>query len=64
VPDGYKELKLWQPSSNSKPVPDINGFQELLPTIMSNPELKRKAILQILSSVVQNKQRQAPGTNV
>jgi hypothetical protein len=63
VPDGYKELKLWQPSSNSKPVPDINGFQELLPTIMSNPELKKRAILQILSSVVQNKQRQAR-TNV
>ena len=45
------------------PVPNINDFQELLPTIMSNPELKKKAILQILHSVVQNKQRQA-GTNV
>ena len=63
VPDGYKELKLWQPGSNSKPVPDVSPFQELLPTIMSDPELKKRAILQILSSVVQNKQRQA-GTNV
>lgn len=35
-----------------------------LEKIMSNPELKQRTILQILSSVVQNKQRQAPGTNV
>ena len=35
-----------------------------LEKIMADPELRRKAILQILSSVVQNKQRQAPGTNV
>jgi hypothetical protein len=35
-----------------------------LEKIMSNPELKKRTILQILSSVVQNKQRQAPGTNV
>ena len=35
-----------------------------LEKIMADPELRRRAILQILSSVVQNKQRQAPGTNV
>jgi hypothetical protein len=39
-------------------------MQALLPESMSNPELTRKAILQILHSIVQNKQRQAPGTNV
>jgi hypothetical protein len=61
VPDGYNPLKLWQPGG--KRVPYISPFQELLPTIMSEPELKKRAILQILSSVVQNKQRQA-GTNV
>ena len=60
-PDGYRKIELEQPGDT--PVPNINGFQELLPTIMSNPTLKKKAILQILSSVVQNKQRQA-GTNV
>ena len=35
-----------------------------LEKIMADPKLKQKTILQILSSVVQNKQRQAPGTNV
>lgn len=35
-----------------------------LEKIMADPKLKQKAIIQILSSVVQNKQRQAPGTNV
>jgi hypothetical protein len=35
-----------------------------LEKIMSNPELKKRTILQILSSVVQNNQRQIPGTNV
>jgi hypothetical protein len=63
VPDGHKEITKFQPG-NSKPVPNVSRFQELLPTIMSDPELKKRAILQILSSVVQNKQRQAPGTNV
>jgi hypothetical protein len=63
VPDGHKEIRLFQPGD--EPVPKPNKyFQELLPTIMSDPKLKQKAILQILSSVVQNKQRQAPGTNV
>ena len=63
VPDGHKEIRLFQPGD--QPVPNVrNPFQELLPTIMSDPELKKRAILQILSSVVQNKQRQAPGTNV
>ena len=63
VPDGHKEIRLFQPGD--KPVPWPNArFQNFLPTIMSDPELKRKAITAILSSVVQNKQRQAPGTNV
>jgi hypothetical protein len=63
VPDGHKEIRLFQPGD--EPVPQPNSYiQKLLPTIMSNPELKKKAILQILSSVVQNKQRQTPGTNV
>jgi hypothetical protein len=62
VPDGYKKMHLDLPGY--EPVPQISPFQKLLPTIMSDPKLKQKAILQILSSVVQNKQRQAPGTNV
>jgi len=62
VPDGYKKMYLDLP--DYEPVPQTSPFQELLPTIMSDPELKKRAILQILSSVVQNKQRQAPGTNV
>jgi len=54
---------MQQPADS--PVPTVRSyFQPLLPTIMSDPKLKQKAILQILSSVVQNKQRQAPGTNV
>lgn len=63
VPDGYNELQLWQPGDKPVPMPN-SRFQQFLPTIMSEPELKRRAIIQILSSVVQNKQRQAPGTNV
>ena len=64
VPDGHREIRMFQPGD--KPVPENAnpGFQRLLPTIMSEPELKRKAIIQLLSSVVQNKQRQTPGTNV
>ena len=62
-PDG--DHKIYVPRTDYEPVPQPNSsIQNLLPTIMSNPELKKKAILQILSSVVQNKQRQAPGTNV
>ena len=57
VPDGQERIDPQVPTVNS-------DFQKLLPTIMSDPKLKQKAILQILSSVVQNKQRQAPGTNV
>jgi hypothetical protein len=56
---GWEEVEV--PARN---VPDISKIQQFLPAIMSNPTLKKKAILQILSSVVQNKQRQAPGTNV
>ena len=55
---GWKEVEV-----PSRDVPAINAMQKFLPGIMSNPQLKKKAILQILSSVVQNKQRQA-GTNV
>jgi len=63
VPDGQREIRMQQPADS--PVPTVRSyFQPLLPTIMSDPKLKQKAILQILSSVVQNKQRQAPGTNV
>ena len=57
-PDGYRKIDVEQP------VPNITPIQRLLPEIMSNPELKRKAITEILSSVVQNNQRQIPGTNV
>ena len=60
-PDGYRKIDIEQ---IEQPVPNITPFQRLLPEIMSNPELKRKAITAILSSVVQNKQRQIPGTNV
>lgn len=56
---GWEDVEV--PAKN---VPDISTMQQFLPGIMSNPTLKKKAILQILSSVVQNKQRQAPGTNV
>jgi hypothetical protein len=62
VPDGYKKIYLDSPGY--EPVPHPSSIQRFLPTIMSDPKLKQKAILQILSSVVQNKQRQAPGTNV
>ena len=55
---GWEEVEV--PAKN---VPAISDIQKFLPGIMSNPQLKRLAILQILSSVVQNKQRQA-GTNV
>lgn len=59
----YNPARDVQPGD--KPVPRPNaGFQNFLPTIMSDPKLKQKAITAILSSVVQNKQRQAPGTNV
>jgi hypothetical protein len=61
-------LQHYNPANKNLPAeqkPKANKyFQELLPTIMSDPELKKKAIIAILSSVVQNKQRQAPGTNV
>ena len=64
VKSEQKELKNlpkgYIPENIFFPPPNISNIQELLPTIMSNPELKRKAILQILSSVVQNKQPQAP----
>ena len=70
VPDAEKLLQHYNPDSPANRIlpkaqrPKANQyFQELLPTIMSDPELKRKAITAILSSVVQNKQRQA-GTNV
>ena len=71
VPDAEKLLQHYNPDNPANRIlpaaqrPKANKyFQELLPTIMSDPELKRKAITAILSSVVQNKQRQAPGTNV
>jgi hypothetical protein len=59
-------LEHYNPARKIEPetTPSIHSMQDLLPEIMSNPELKRKAILQILHSIVQNKQRQAPGTNV
>ena len=59
-------LEHYNPARKIEPetTPHITNIQDLLPEIMSNPELKRKAILQILHSIVQNKQRQAPGTNV
>jgi hypothetical protein len=56
---GWEEVEV--PARN---VPDVSNIQKFLPAIMSNPTLKRKALIQLLHSVVQNKQRQAPGTNV
>jgi hypothetical protein len=55
---GWEEVEV--PARN---VPDISKIQQFLPGIMSNPTLKKKALIQLLHSVVQNKQRQA-GTNV
>ena len=60
LPEAEEVLKAYVPA---KDVPTISNIQQFLPGIMSNPTLKKKALIQLLHSVVQNKQRQA-GTNV
>ena len=51
-PTSFSEFLKKQPT-----IPDASGIQNLLPVIMKDPDLKRKAILQILS-VVKNNQKQ------